>query len=140
MVSDQGRIFSFYVWRFLGGIVDPGGHIKIRPYGESYRYIHDLVLTAFVCPRPPGLITRHLNGIPSDNRLTNLAWGTQSENQYDVKYLGGSAKRLSIDEVVGIKRALAAGVPYKELAIQFNTSRANISNISNRHRHADVQI
>ena len=45
--------------------------------------VHSLVLTAFVEPRPEGMLTRHLNGIPDDNRVDNLAWGTGSENQYD---------------------------------------------------------
>lgn len=45
--------------------------------------VHQLVLEAFVGPRPEGMVTRHLNGDPSDNRLTNLAWGTHAENNAD---------------------------------------------------------
>ncbi len=47
------------------------------------RYVHELVLTTFVGPRPDGMLVRHLNDIPTDNRLENLAWGTKSENQQD---------------------------------------------------------
>ena len=47
------------------------------------RLVHRLVLEAFVGPRPEGMVARHLNGDPGDNRLENLAWGTQSENNYD---------------------------------------------------------
>lgn len=36
---------------------------------------------AFVGPRPAGCAgARHLNGIQTDNRLENLAWGTAAEN------------------------------------------------------------
>lgn len=47
------------------------------------RYLHDLILTAFVGPRPEGAVARHLNDIPTDNRVDNLAWGSRSENQFD---------------------------------------------------------
>ena len=45
--------------------------------------IHQLVLDAFVGPRPDGMECRHLNGVRTDNRLSNLRWGTRSENQQD---------------------------------------------------------
>jgi hypothetical protein len=46
--------------------------------------VHHLVLNAFVGPREPGTECRHLNDIPDDNRLENLAWGTSSENKFDI--------------------------------------------------------
>lgn len=49
----------------------------------SSRSVHGLVAAAFLGPRPDGLQIRHLNGIPSDCRLVNLAYGTQSENMLD---------------------------------------------------------
>lgn len=51
-------------------------------------YIHQLVLTAFDRPRGPLDEGRHLNGIPTDNRLCNLAWGTKSQNIADAKRHG----------------------------------------------------
>jgi hypothetical protein len=50
---------------------------------RSTRLIHTLVLEAFVGPKPIGMITRHLDGDPSDNRLWMLAYGTPSENNLD---------------------------------------------------------
>ena len=47
------------------------------------RYVHGLVLAAFVGPRPDGMVTRHLNGNGADNRLANLRYGTQVENAQD---------------------------------------------------------
>lgn len=52
---------------------------KPRPVG-----VHTLVLEAFVGPKPDGMGCRHLNGDPADNRLENLAWGSQSENVQDM--------------------------------------------------------
>jgi hypothetical protein len=45
--------------------------------------IHILVLRAFVGPRPPGQVIRHLNDDPCDNWLENLAYGTHEQNKQD---------------------------------------------------------
>lgn len=87
-VSDQGQVLS--LMRGAPHMLSPWtvktGHVKVRLGGRrepAGRYVHQLVLEAFVGPRPEGLVARHLNGDPTDNRPENLAWGTQSENQYD---------------------------------------------------------
>lgn len=64
----------------------PKGHLAVTLVhsGKLHnRTIHRLVLESFVGSRPPAAVARHLNGDPADNRLTNLAWGTASENQRD---------------------------------------------------------
>lgn len=48
-------------------------------------YIHILILKTFVGERPPGKEARHKNGIRTDNRLSNLCWGTKKQNARDRK-------------------------------------------------------
>ena len=48
------------------------------------RYIHHLVLEAFVGPRPQGMVGRHADDQAENNALSNLSWGTVSENNYDL--------------------------------------------------------
>lgn len=43
-------------------------------------YIHELVLGAFVGPRPDGFVINHLNCRKDDNRLANLEYATPREN------------------------------------------------------------
>jgi len=90
--SDLGRVRS---WRWrpkastprtLSPLKNARGYLflRLRRDGEYHvRMIHQLVLAAFVGPPPDGLITRHLNGDPTDNALSNLKYGTHSENGLD---------------------------------------------------------
>ncbi len=61
--------------------------------------VHILVLETFVCPRPPGMEARHLDGDPANNALSNLQWGTRQENLDDMNRHGtmrhGSQKPMA---------------------------------------------
>jgi hypothetical protein len=78
--------------------VERRGHlVTIRRVKGQVRKLraHHAVLTAFVGPKPPGLISRHLNDVPADNRLVNLAWGTYKENSEDSARNGGLIRGFS---------------------------------------------
>ena len=47
------------------------------------RYVHHLVLEAFVGPRPIGMECCHLDDDPTNNYLSNLRWDTRSANSFD---------------------------------------------------------
>ena len=76
---------------FPGKILKPriqrSGHHKVVLYrgnGKSQaRYVHQLVLEAFVGPRPQGMVTCHNDGIPDNNFVGNLRWDSQSSNTVD---------------------------------------------------------
>jgi len=88
-VSDQGRIKSLMrgAPRILKTSSGRDGHLYAMPcirVGCSRKlYVHRAVLLAFRGPKPEGLVSRHLNGVASDNRLENLVYGTASENMMD---------------------------------------------------------
>lgn len=46
--------------------------------------VHNLVLAAFVGPRPPGMFGLHTDDNPDNNHISNLRWGTRSDNSYDM--------------------------------------------------------
>lgn len=71
-------------YRQFGLITDEGRFISV--------YLHQLVLAAFVGPLPEGLVSRHLNGDSSDNRLENLTYGTHLENHTDRGLHGRTAR------------------------------------------------
>lgn len=45
--------------------------------------VHQLVLEAFVGPRPDGMVACHYDDDRTNNHLSNLRWGTVSENADD---------------------------------------------------------
>ena len=105
-VSNIGRVRSLdrayqtktgkaAIWR--GRILKHGLHDAGYPYvnlsvGNKQRVlkIHNLVLEAFVGPRPDGMVACHENDIPDDNRVENLRWDTHSSNGLDATRNGRS--------------------------------------------------
>lgn len=55
----------------------------LRPVGRHTCVVHGLVVAAFLGPRPAGYVIRHLDGEPSHNAVSNLAYGTRGDNNLD---------------------------------------------------------
>ena len=89
--------------------------------------ISHLILLAFVGPRPEGTEARHLNGIRDDNRATNLAWGTKSQNEIDkVLHGNNNLAKLTPDTVREILSLLNAGLTPKEVAPRFGITAQHV--------------
>ena len=73
--------------QFMSPFVSKDGHLRVGLRSEDgtrrKHWVHVLVLEAFVCPRPHGLIALHKDGNPRHNTPDNLRWGTHSENAFD---------------------------------------------------------
>jgi len=85
-VSDLGRVKSFCRRKegvFLRPGRMPGGHLSVALGKGNSQCVHKLVLFAFVGPPPEKHECLHANGVPADNRLENLRWGTRGENIRD---------------------------------------------------------
>jgi hypothetical protein len=70
-------------WRPLAQHANASGYMVVRIPGRSLCQVHRLVLEAFVGPCPAGMVCRHLDGNPANNRPENLCWGTVAENVAD---------------------------------------------------------
>lgn len=95
-VSSMGRVFSHERvypsgWRrgprLLRLSLAKTGYLKVDLNDgdgrRSTQQVHRLVARAFLGEPAAGQMVRHLNGVRTDSRLSNLAWGTASENAYD---------------------------------------------------------
>lgn len=99
--------------------------------------VHALVAAAFLGPRPEGNHVLHgPNGI-SDNSVSNLSYGTQSENLGRDRARDGTSSRgaashftkLNEASVLEIRARLAEGVHQHVLAAEFGVTRSCVGHI-----------
>lgn len=137
-VSDMGRVKSLKrattSGRILKGRVKECGHVNVFLCKDGHvktHYVHSLVLLAFVGSRPANAQTRHLNSIPTDNRLCNLAYGSCSENMNDRSKSGNNSKRkLSVYDVKEIRRRLADGERPTAIARDYKVAHTTVTAIA----------
>jgi len=99
--------------------------------------VHSLVLAAWVGPRPKGFVCRHRNGDKTDNRPSNLVWGTQRENVQDAIDHGTlvvgekrSNAKLTDEAVRKIRALIAEGCTHTEIGKLFSVPRRRIGRIA----------
>jgi hypothetical protein len=109
------------------------GYAQFTLLGKKY-YLHREILRAFTGMAGDALLARHMDGEPSNNVLSNLRWGSESENQMDRVRHGSSNRgsrhgnaKLSEAEVEEI---LSAKNKYgRELAAKYGVCRQHIDAI-----------
>ena len=85
IVRDNGRIYRSQ-GRLVKQKTTTGGYqtVCLSKHGNKRtERVHRLVLLAFVGPCPDGMQACHRNDIPTDNRLVNLRWDSDSANKHD---------------------------------------------------------
>lgn len=166
-VSDQGRVRSLprvtQVKNRWGNLVDrkfPGKVLSAansknrsnrRFVGlsanktQTVKLVAHLVAEAFLGNRPVGHQVCHNNGDATDDRAVNLRYDTPAGNMADCLAHGtrpkgethGSA-RLTSDDVVKIRAAVAAGAKQKDVAVEFGVHAKYVSLVVARSRWAHV--
>ena len=143
-ISDAGRVRRIFggrrgasVGRILKGSLDHG-YRYIRPAGHGrMRFIHVLVLEAFVGPSGEDEWCRHLNGVKTDNRLANLRWGTASENYADSVRHGTAARgirhpraKLNEKQVYEIRQMYFGGnITQRALAKEYGLNHSTVQSL-----------
>lgn len=118
-VSNLGRVRSFARnrpmrgrqadgSRLLSPVPQPSGHLTVSLFRDGVarsRFVHRLVLEAFVGPCPDGLEACHgPDPDPTNNCLRNLRWDTRAENSAD-RVRQGTAQTSEHRRLVGLKHA-----------------------------------
>ncbi len=114
--------------------------VQLTHNGQPQSFaVHALVLSVFVGPCPDGLQCRHLDGNPSNNHVSNLAWGTRVENAQDT-VLHGTAivgekspnAKLTDSDVLEIRSMRSRGCTLNEIAWDFEVSINTVISIVKR--------
>jgi hypothetical protein len=88
-VSSLGRVVSYFrptKPRLLKSTRPEKGYPQVVVRNSERRVtrnVHQLVAEAFLGPAADGQVVRHLDGNPLNNELSNLCWGSYSENLFD---------------------------------------------------------
>lgn len=124
-------------WVRVSARIDDNGYHKVRVLVGGKRMtkgVHQLVLTAYVGPCPPGMEGCHSpDPRRSNNHPGNLRWDTREANQAD-RYRDGNGHegskcnkaKLHEDDIPGILRMIDAGVQLKEIAARHGVGKSVI--------------
>lgn len=148
-IGSDGTVWSNRVssrgWRQLSPTEDRHGYLYVsfRRNGETHRkYVHHLVLEAFVGERPPGADGCHYpDHNPQNNTPENLQWGSRLDNVHQCiehgRWMRGTKTPIAkLDaEKVRLIRLLQERYPQKKIGVQsflarwFSVSGPAISDI-----------
>lgn len=135
-VSDQGRVM-----RIARGRSTHPGKI-LRPARNTRGYsnvvlcheclpktftVHTLVMLAFVGPRPEGMEVNHINGVKTNNRLSNLEYVTPQENSLHATRVLG--KRIG--EAAGSAKLTEAQV--LEMRAEYDGKRGSCAKLARKY-------
>jgi len=90
---------------------------------------HRIILETFVGPCPKGMVCRHLDGNPKNNKLDNLEWNTNSINMKDRTKHGtqpkgektSQSKFYDID-ILNMRQLYKNGWTTQEISKKYNTN------------------
>lgn len=97
LINRLGHVFNERTGNILKGYIMPIGYwgVRIKTDKRTNRYIHRMLAKAFI-PNPDGKpCVNHINGIKSDNDLSNLEWCTHAENMAHARETGLTTSHLT---------------------------------------------
>lgn len=148
-VSDQGKV------KGPKGLVKPKltntGYQRTDLWRQGERWrplLHRLVATTFIPNLRQCSQVNHMDGVKTNNAVSNLEWCTPSENALHAVALRGlygenvSAAKLSEHDVIAIRVMLNKGLPGIWLANVFGVTNTQITHIRKGHhwRHINKPI
>lgn len=96
------------------------------------KYIHSLVLLAFVGPKPDDMECCHYDGTSDNNKLENIRYGTHKENMVDdeIRIKGKTFnQKLFEEDVLLIKKKMFNGEYIENIAKTHNLSEGYLRQI-----------
>ena len=138
-VDENGVVYSYLSNRPLVGRPDSKGYVSVTIKSDEgklvTRRIHRLVAETLI-PNPENLpCVRHKDGVPNNNKKSNLCWGTYQDNEFDKIEHGtydlrrnGKLSKEDREKIIDMHKN---GYKQKELAAMYSVSRPTITRLLN---------
>ena len=133
-INEEGVVRNIKKQSILSTPVQHYKRVSLYKDGKLYGglTVHSLVMSTFVGPLPPGNQVRHLDGDPLNNTLSNLSYGTPTENQADRITHDTAGMKLTVRKVRVIRGLFKCGFKRKRLAEMFDIHIKTVSHIIHR--------
>lgn len=145
-ISDDGKVYSEKKKRFHPFRLHTGGYLQITLTfeGKGHDFFGHRLVAKYFIPNPDNKkCVNHKNGIKTDNRVQNLEWVTDAENQKH-SYANGFNSRngtnngkakFTDDQILEIRKSpnSASVALAKKYGVAENTIRAIIKRTSWTH-------
>jgi hypothetical protein len=129
-VSDQGEVRSIKKQLVLKPFGNPYKSVRLYKDGKRKTFlVHRLVLLTFVGDPPSGHECLHKDHDPTNNRLSNLMWGTKSLNCSDRPNWISPTAKLTDEDKFHILFLRKFGYRNCEIMIDFNLERNYVSTL-----------
>jgi len=128
--------------RILKSACDEWGYPQVRIDGKTIK-VHRAIALAFLGERLSGEEIRHLDGNPANSKLSNLSYGTHSENILDgYTYRGniGKHQKLSVQSASAIKTDILSGKSSRKIAREYGISEQSVCDIKHGRTYAWLEV
>jgi hypothetical protein len=149
-VSDLGNVRSLNTGAVMRASVDERGYPKITAWASnvpSNLRVHRMVAEMFLPNLEGKPVVNHLDGVKTNNCLTNLEWATVAENTqhaYDTGLQGRGEDhhlaKLVEDDVHEIRQLIATGMSATAIGAKFGVTMHAVLHIRDGKAWAHVPV
>ena len=144
VLGQRGQVLRFGVHR------DGYLQVKLCTRGAaSTKLVHRLVALVFVPSVEGHLEVDHIDGVKTNNAVSNLRWSTRSKNMRAAADMGllkyndnrgskNGMSRLTEADIPAIRARIATGEFLKHIAVDYGVTREAISSVKHRKNWGSV--